>query len=176
MEPGDFGKGPPWGRVLWPLRSFLGDFGPAPARPGSVFFTHTVQPWLNRLASRPPREPLCSHSSGRGVRAGGGTHRSRRGEETVAPLGARKGLPDFLPLLQFSRRAGSDFETLEPGSPTQTVLPFPRAWNPVAWGWAGVGAGEWGRGRRVTFSQVTPAQINSSKFLKNRAASFCAFR
>ena len=85
-------------------------------------------------------------------------------------------LGEVLPLLQFSRRAGSDFETLEPGSPTQTVLPFPRAWNPVAWGWAGVGAGEWGRGRRVTFSQVTPAQINSSKFLKNRAASFCAFR
>ena len=110
----------PWGRVLWPLRSFLGGFGLAPPRPGSVFFTHVVQPWLNRLASRQPCEPLCSHSSGRGVRAGGGTHRSRRGEETVALLGAHglipprapwthqagKGLPDFLPLLHFSRRGG----------------------------------------------------------------------
>lgn len=84
------------------------------------------------------------------------------GEETTAPLEARglipphavwthqagKGPPDFLSLLQFSRRAGSDFETLEPGLPTQTLLSFARAWNPVArgwggWGW-GVGAGQKG--------------------------------
>ena len=82
------------------------------------------------------------------MRAGGGPHRSRRGGDHVPALippraawthQAGRGPPDFPSLLQFSRRAGSDFETLEPGLPTQTLLSFASAWNPVA---RGVGAGQ----------------------------------
>lgn len=72
----------------------------------------------------------------------------------------------FLSLPQFSQPESSDWEILAPRSPTQRFCPSQKPETRRQ----GKGGG------LFWFLQVAPAQINFSKFRKNKAASFCAFR
>lgn len=108
-----------------------------------------------------PRERRgCFPPSGRGGRPSPNAllHRPRAGES------ARW----IFFLLPFSRPADTDFKAPVPGSPT---LRFCLSQTPEPWRLEA----RWEREVVLLFASG-PAQINFSKFRKNRAASFCAFR